>query len=139
MKKIIILALGAITMVSCGNTYKAQDAVLIDQNDSINYALGLVNGMSLYTQQISKLEEKEADKAVTEFMDALQRGWDGKVEERGEIDGVGHNISQAVKEFEKNGLAGNKSWTINEKIFFQGLVNGAYGDTTVLRSDAARL
>ena len=81
MKKIIILALGAITMVSCGNTYKAQDAVLIDQNDSINYALGLVNGMSLYMQQISKLEEKEADKAVTEFMDALQRGWDGKVEE----------------------------------------------------------
>ena len=72
MKKIIILALGAITMVSCGNTYKAQDAVLIDQNDSINYALGLVNGMSLYMQQISKLEEKEADKAVTEFMDALQ-------------------------------------------------------------------
>ena len=138
MKKIIILALGAITMVSCGNTYKAQDAVLIDQNDSINYALGLVNGMSLYTQQISKLEEKEADKAVTEFMDALQRGWDGKVEERGEIDGVGHNISQAVKEFEKNGLAGNKSWTINEKIFFQGLVNGVYGDTTVMKSDEAR-
>ena len=138
MKKIIILALGAITMVSCGNTYKAQEAVLIDQNDSINYALGLVNGMSLYTQQISKLEEKEADKAVTEFMDALQRGWDGKVEERGEIDGVGHNISQAVKEFEKNGLAGNKSWTINEKIFFQGLVNGVYGDTTVMKSDEAR-
>ena len=138
MKKIIILALGAITMVSCGNTYKAQDAVLIDQNDSINYALGLVNGMSLYMQQISKLEEKEADKAVTEFMDALQRGWDGKVEERGEIDGVGHNISQAVKEFEKNGLAGNKSWTINEKIFFQGLVNGVYGDTTVMKSDEAR-
>ena len=138
MKKIIILALGAITMVSCGNTYKAQDAVLIDQNDSINYALGLVNGMSLYMQQISKLEEKEADKAVTEFMDALQRGWDGKVEERGEIDGVGHNIAQAVKEFEKNGLAGNKSWTINEKIFFQGLVNGVYGDTTVMKSDAAR-
>ena len=138
MKKIIILALGAITMVSCGNTYKAQDAVLIDQNDSINYALGLVNGMSLYTQQISKLEEKEADKAVTEFMDALQRGWDGKVEERGEIDGVGHNISQAVKEFEKNGLAGNKSWTLNEKIFFQGLVNGVYGDTTVMKSDEAR-
>ena len=138
MKKIIILALGAITMVSCGNTYKAQDAVLIDQNDSINYALGLVNGMSLHMQQISKLDEKEADAAVTEFMDALQRGWDGKVEERGEIDGVGHNISQAVKEFEKNGLAGNKSWTINEKIFFQGLVNGVYGDTTVMKSDEAR-
>lgn len=138
MKKIIILALGAITMVSCGNTYKAQDAVLIDQNDSINYALGLVNGMSLYMQQISKLEEKEADKAVTEFMDALQRGWDGKVEERGEIDGIGHNIAQAVKEFEKNGLAGNKSWTLNEKIFFQGLVNGVYGDTTVMKSDEAR-
>lgn len=138
MKKLIILALGAITMVSCGNTYKAQDAVLNDANDSVNYALGLVNGMQLHMQSIQQLDEKEAEVAVTEFIDALQRGWDGKVEELDEISGIGKNIAHAIKGFEESGLAGNKNWALNEKMLFQGIVNGIYKDSTCMSMATAR-
>lgn len=138
MKKLFILALGAIAMISCGNSYKAQEATLIDTNDSINYALGLINGMGIHMQTLSSLDEKEAQKAITEFMDALQRGWDGKVEELDEIDGIAKNIGSAVKASEEKGLADNKAWTLNEKIFFQALVNGIYNDTTIMKIDFAR-
>lgn len=138
MKKLFILALGAIAMVSCGNSYKAQDATLIDTNDSINYALGLINGMSIQMQTLANLDEKEAQKAITEFMDALQRGWDGKAEELDEVAGIAQNIGHAIKASEEKGLADNSAWTLDEKVFFQGLVNGIYNDTTVMKVDFAR-
>ena len=138
MKKLIILALGAIAMVSCGNSYKAQDATLIDANDSVNYALGLTNGMQIRMQSLNSMDEKEADQAVTEFIDALQRGWDGKVEETDEITGVAMNIGHAIKASEEKGLADNPAWTLDEKVFFQALVNGIYNDTTVMKVDFAR-
>lgn len=138
MKKLFILALGAIAMISCGNSYKAQDATLIDTNDSINYALGLINGMSIHMQTLASLDEKESQKAITEFMDALQRGWDGKVEELDEVEGIAKNIGHAVKSSEEKGLADNSAWTLDEKIFFQALVNGINNDTTVMKIDFAR-
>lgn len=138
MKKTIIFALCAIAMVSCGNSYKAQDATLIDVNDSVNYALGFVNGSQIRMQYLAEADEKEAQKACTDFMDALQRGWDGKVAELTQVEEVGQNIGHSIKGAEKDGLAGNKSWTVNEKMFFQGLVNAIYKDTTVMSADFAR-
>jgi len=138
MKKLFILALGAIAMVSCGNSYKAQDAVLSNSVDSVNYALGLLNGQQLYMQTLSTLDEKEAKTAITEFMNALQRGWDGKVEEVDEITGIAQNIAYGVKDFEEKGLAGNEAWTLNEKLFWQGVVNGMYNDTTAMTAVEAR-
>ena len=135
MKKLSILAIFAMAMVSCGNTYTAKDAVLSDQTDSINYALGFVNGAMIKMQHFS---EDSSDVVIAEFMDALQRGYDGKVEELDEASSVGRNIGMAIKASEKTGLADNKAWTLNEKMFFQGLVNGLHGDTTVMTADAAR-
>jgi len=135
MKKLSILAIFAMAMVSCGNTYTAKDAVLSNQTDSINYALGFVNGAMIKMQHLS---EDSSDVVIAEFMDALQRGYDGKVEERSEVATVGRNIGMAIKASEKTGLADNKAWTLNEKIFFQGLVNGLYGDSVVMHPDTAR-
>ena len=135
MKKLSILAIFAMAMVSCGNTYTAKDAVLSDQTDSINYALGFVNGAMIKMQHFS---EDSSDVVIAEFMDALQRGYDGKVEELDEASSVGRNIGMAIKASEKTGLADNKAWTLNEKMFFQGLVNGLHDDTTVMTPDAAR-
>lgn len=135
MRKISILFVAALAMVSCGNTYKAQTPVLTDQNDSVNYALGLVNGAQLKMMQ---MQNDSSDKTIAEFMDALQRGYDGEVEELSEAASVGQNIGTAIKMSEKTGLADNPAWTLNEKIFFQGLVNGIYADTTVMLNDFAR-
>lgn len=135
MKKISILVIAAVAMISCGKTYTAQSVTLTNQNDSMNYALGLVNGSQMKQYQLRNDSSMET---VVEFMDALQRGYDGKVEQLGEVAAIGQNIGQAIKASEKTGLADNPAWTLNEKIFFQGLVNALYNDTTVMNAEAAR-
>lgn len=135
MKKLSIFAIAALAMVSCSNTYTAKDAVLTNQNDSLNYALGLVNGAQLKTYQLAN---DSSDAAVTEFIDALQQGYDGTVEQLDEIAQMGRNIGDAIKASEKVGLAENPTWTLNEEMFFQGLVNGLHGDTTVMSGATAR-
>ena len=77
MKKLCILAIAALALVACGKTYTAQTVVLENQNDSMNYALGLVNGSQIKMYQ---LRNDSSIETVNEFIDALQRGYDGKVE-----------------------------------------------------------
>ena len=135
MKKLSIVLFAAIAMVSCGNTYTAKKVNLGDINDSMNYALGVVNGAQL---KMMYMQEDSSDAVVNEFIAALERGYEGKVEELSEAAKIGQNIGQSIKASEKNGLADNKAWALNEELFFQGLVNGLYGDTTVMMSEDAR-
>ena len=135
MKKISILALAAMAMVSCANTYTAKDVALESQSDSVNYAVGYLNGSMIKAQQLA---EDSSETSVTEFIDALVRGYNTVEEAANEAAGVGKNIGSAIKGSEKTGLADNKAWTLNEKVFFQALVNGLYDDTTVMNIDTAR-
>lgn len=135
MKKLSILAFAALAMISCGNTYKAQQVALNDMNDSVNFALGFINGAQLKAYQMAA---DSSDAAIAEFIDALQRGYDGKVKELSPIAEVGQNIGQSIKSFETTGLAGQKAWPVNENILFQGLINGILGDTIMMHPDEAR-
>ena len=135
MKKLAIIIIAAMAMISCGNTYTGKTVELINQNDSMNYALGLVNGAQMKMYQLRNDSSLET---ITEFIDALQRGYDGKIEELSEAGSIGRNIGQAIKNAEKTGLADNPAWAINQKIFFQGLVNGLRHDTTVMKAEDAR-
>ncbi len=135
MKKVSILLIAAMAMISCGNTYQIEKVALTNQNDSMNYALGVVNGAQLKMYQLRNDSSMET---ITEFIDALQRGYDGDVEELSEAGNVGKNIGMAIKRAEETGLADNPAWAINQKVFFQGLVNGLRHDTTVMKVDDAR-
>ena len=135
MKKVSILLIAAIAMISCGTNYTGKTVVLTNQNDSMNYALGVVNGVQMKMYQ---LRNDSSIETVNEFINALQRGYDGKVAELSEAGNVGRSIGQAIKNAETNGLADNPAWSINQKIFFQGLVNGLHHDTTVMKADDAR-
>ena len=134
MKKISIVLLAALAMISCGNSYKAQDAQLNNQTDSVNYALGLLNGLQIKQYYLAK---DSSDEAVTEFIDALEEAYLDKEEELTELQKAGRQIGTTVKNFEKEGLAENPAWTLNEKIFFQGLVNALYEDNSVMDETAA--
>jgi FKBP-type peptidyl-prolyl cis-trans isomerase FklB len=94
-----------------------------------------VNGAQMKMYQLRNDSSLET---ITEFIDALQRGYDGKIEELSEAGSIGRNIGQAIKNAEKTGLADNPAWAINQKIFFQGLVNGLRHDTTVMKAEDAR-
>lgn len=134
MKKIGIIILAAMAMVSCGNTYKAQTIALENVNDSMNYALGVANGAQIKAYYLANDSSEEA---ITEFMDALCEAYAGK-EELSEAAAVGKNIGEAIKASEEKGLADNAAWQLNEKVFFQGLVNGLNGEDGVMTTDEAR-
>jgi FKBP-type peptidyl-prolyl cis-trans isomerase FklB len=135
MKKLSLLLLAALAMISCGNSYDAKQVVMVDMQDSINYALGLVNGAQI---KMMYLANDSSEEAVNEFIAALERGYNGTVEELSEAARVGKSIGSSIKQSEAIGLAGNDVWTLNEKLFFQGLVNGMHGDTKVMKVDFAR-
>ena len=132
MKKISIFFLAALAMVSCGNSYKAQDAQLNNETDSLNYALGLVNGLQLKQYYLAN---DSSDETVAEFIDALEAAYLGKEEKLNEIEQAGRQFGSSIKSFETKGLAEREGWTLNEKLFLQGLVNALYKDTTVMKED----
>jgi FKBP-type peptidyl-prolyl cis-trans isomerase FklB len=135
MKKLSIIILAAMAMISCGNTYTAQQAELSNVNDSMNFALGIANGAQIKAYY---LRNDSSAETVAEFIDALQAGYDGSVPELSEEARIGMNIGTSIAQSEKNGLADNPAWTLNEKLFFQGLVNGLEHDTTVMDAAQAR-
>lgn len=135
MKKISIILLVAFAMISCGNSYKAQKVTLENETDSVNYAIGLVNGLQIKNYYLAN---DSTDEAVAEFIDALDMAYLDKGEELSQIAEAGRQFGHSVKSMEKNGLAENKAWTVNEKVFFQGLVNAFYEDTTVMGASAAQ-
>lgn len=135
MKRISLFVMAAVAMISCSKTYEAKQVSLTSMNDSVNYALGLVNGAQMKAYQ---LRDDSSEATVTEFIEALERGYAGKVEELDEAASVGRNIGYAVKSFETKGLVENSAWPINEKVFFAGLVGGIKGDTTLMTAQVAR-
>ena len=135
MKKLSIVLLAAMAMISCGNSYKAQDVVMTNETDSINHALGLLTGLQI---KMYHLSNDSSDEAVTEFVDALEKAYLDQEEPLNEIEKNGRQFGLTIKSFEKDGLAGNKAWTLNEKIFFQGVVNALYEDTTIMKADNAQ-
>ena len=135
MKKISIFLLAALAMISCGNSYKAQEVKLTNGTDSINYAVGLLNGLQI---KMYYMANDSSDEAVAEFIDALDNAYMGKEEKLSEIAEAGRQFGASVKGFEKNGLAENPAWTVNEKLYFQGMVNAFFDDTTMMAADAAQ-
>ncbi len=134
MKKMSLLVLAALAMVSCGNTYQAKTVVLSTTADSLNYAWGHGYGDYLKNRYLAS---DSTNAYVDEMMEALERGYKGEVEKLDDVASVGKSIGEAVKASEKTGLADNKAWTLNEKMFLQGLVNGMDGDSTVMTLEAA--
>ncbi len=135
MKKIGMVGVAALAMVSGGNTYKARTIALESMNDSMNYALGLANGAQIRAYYLANDSSEEA---VVEFMDAMCEAYAGNEKEMSEAAQVGKNIGEAIKASEDKGLADNKAWQLNEKMLFQGLVNGLEGEDGVMTADEAR-
>lgn len=134
MKKMSIIAIAALAMISCGNTYTAKQVVLNDVQDSLNYAWGQGYGEYIHMRYLG---QDSLHEAIPEFIEALERGYNGKIEELSEVATIGQNIGQSIKENEKNGLANNAAWTLNEKLLFQGMINGMSEDTLVMTNEEA--
>ncbi len=98
MKKLSIVLLAALAMISCGNSYKAQDAVLTNETDSVNHALGVLNGLQI---KMYYLANDSSDEAVAEFIDALEKAYLDKEEKLSDIEKNARQFGASVKSFEK--------------------------------------
>ncbi len=134
MKKTLILVMAAMATMGCAKKYNAQDVIMVNQNDSVNYAIGLMWGQDIKMQFFAM---DSTDAPITIFMTALEKAYDAKGVEESEALVFGKNLGASIKMFEKEGLASNPAWTVNEQILLQGLVNGIYGDTMMIQSEAA--
>ena len=141
MKKFSILVIiAAVAMVSCSNTYEGKTVELTNANDSVNYALGLVNAHSIKMQQFRNVDSTDYKTAVTAFMDGLVKGYETpEEEEASEIKSVAENIGFAIKDMEKSGVANNSAWPLNEKLFLQGIVNAINGEFYEWNADSATM
>lgn len=136
MKKLsILLALSAMAMVSCQNAYEPKTVSLSSQEDSINYALGLSNGAQI---KMYYLYNDSSKQAINEFMDGLVRGYEGTNGQLTELQQVGINFGIGIQQMQKSGIINNAAWTLNQEIFFQGLINGIYQDTTMMTAGTAQ-
>ena len=135
MKKISIFLLAAMAMISCGNSYKAQNVTLNNETDSINYAVGLINGLQIKAYYLAK---DSSDEAVAEFIDAMEKSYLNKEEELSDVAQAARQFGSSVSMFKKEGLAGNKAWPFNGEIFLQALVNAFFEDTTVMNPNEAQ-
>lgn len=136
LKKITlpIIALCTLAMVAYAKKNQTEVLPLNTLNDSINYALGVLNGDQI---QMYYIKGDVSPIVINEFLDALQNGYNGTVEQLSESAKIGNNIGISIKNAKENGLANNPAWTINQKIFFQGLVNGMYQDSSMITAAEA--
>lgn len=136
MKKLSLVTLvAAVAMVSCSNSYDAKKVNLSSVTDSINYALGQVNGAQI---KMYYLRDDSSKTTVNQFVSALENAYQGKIKEEPQMVVTGKNIGGFVKNMETTGIAGIKEWTLNEKLMLQGLVNGIHHDTLVYKAEDAR-
>ena len=144
--KILWIILGLLVIIVGGGLFcffketnltikRTKCVTLNNVTDSINYAVGLLNGLQI---KMYYLANDSSDEAVSEFIDALENAYMGKEEKLSEIAEAGRQFAGSVKGFEKNGLAENPAWTVNEKMYFQGMVNALFDDVTMMSADDAQ-
>lgn len=129
-----IIALCTLAMVAYAKKPQTEVLTLNNLNDSINYALGMLNGDQI---QMYYLKGEATPIVINEFIDALQNGYDGTIEQLSNSAKIGKNIGISIKNAKEKGLADNPAWPINQKIFFQGLVNGLYQDSSMITAAEA--
>ena len=106
MKKISIIILAALTLISCGKTYQAREVAMNNETDSVNHALGLLNGLQI---KMYYLSNDSSDETIAEFIDALEAAYMGEEEELSEIAQSARQFAASIKGFETDGLADNKA------------------------------
>ncbi|HLP06216.1 MAG TPA: FKBP-type peptidyl-prolyl cis-trans isomerase N-terminal domain-containing protein [Paludibacter sp.] len=125
MKKQSILSLVALVaifaMTSC-NKYEGKTISLKNQNDSLNYTLGLANSQNIKQYYMQK---DSGDKPIVALMKALDKAYKGG--DKDEMYKLGLKIGNSFKQQKASGLMGDSTLAFNEDLVKQGLINALNG------------
>ena len=119
------LILAILSLASCGGNYKPQKANLKTQEDSLNYAMGLVISEDL---RMNTLQNDSTEKTITTLIKKIEKFY--KDNNNSQEYKAGLKIGNMMKEQKKTGLTGDSTLVFNEDLFNKGLIKGIKGDTT---------
>ncbi len=124
MKKLNIIVLAVLLSFSLSAlAQSSKTPVLKNRIDSLNYAFGLANGDGI---KMYYLQNDSTDERIKTFMKGVEAGMK-KNSKYPELEGIGTNIGQSLKEQKNGGLMGNDEWYVNIDLLKQGLINGIKG------------
>jgi hypothetical protein len=125
MKKQIltVVTLLAIFVMSSCNKFEAKEVKLNNQNDSLNYTLGLANGKGIKDYY---MKNDSSEKAMTSLIAALDKAFKGEGTED-EMYKLGLQIGNSFKQQKKQGLMGDSTLVFDAKLVKQGLLNSLKG------------
>lgn len=118
----ILACIAVFAMTSC-NKYEAKEVSLSNQNDSLNYALGLANGEGIKSYY---LHNDSTDKPIIALMKAIDEAYKAEVNSDAMYK-LGLQIGSSFKQQKKQGLMGDSTLVFNDKLVKQGLVNALNG------------
>ncbi|MDD3079835.1 MAG: FKBP-type peptidyl-prolyl cis-trans isomerase N-terminal domain-containing protein [Paludibacter sp.] len=114
----IIALVAAFVMSSC-NSYKAKEVKLSNENDSLNYTLGLANGDGIKNYY---LHNDSTDKPIVLLLKAIDEAYSSDKKED-EMYKLGMQIGNSLKKQKKSGLMGDSTLVFNQGLVEQGLIN----------------
>lgn len=129
MKKQYFLIMSLIVAIfglaSCGGNFKAKKANLKTQEDSLNYAMGLVISEDL---RMNALQNDSSEKSIATLVEKIEKFYNDKNNDK--VYKTGFKTGNLMKEQKKSGLIGDSTLIFNDELFKKGLVKGIEGDTT---------
>ncbi len=138
MKKLHLLSLAVISatliFASCSNGAKAKEVKLSNEMDSINYALGVINGEGI---KMSYFQNDSTGKGLSVFIKALEEEFNAS--KKDELFNYGKQIGSMLKQQKKSGLMYDSTIVFKEELIIQGIINGIKGFEEGLSSHDAQM
>ena len=128
----IVAMVAVFVMTSC-NKYEAKEVSLSNQNDSLNYALGMANGDGIKSYY---LQNDSTDQPILALMKALDEAYKSDAS-NDEMYKLGLQIGNSFSQQKQKGLMGDSTLIFDDKLVKQGLVNALNGFTEGMTSAQA--
>jgi len=128
----IVAMVAVFVMTSC-NKYEAKEVSLSNQNDSLNYALGMADGDGIKSYY---LQNDSTDQPILALMKALDEAYKSDASSD-EMYKLGVQIGNSFSQQKQKGLMGDSTLVFDEKLVKQGLVNALNGFTEGMTSAQA--
>ena len=128
----IVAMVAVFVMTSC-NKYEAKEVSLSNQNDSLNYALGMANGDGIKSYY---LQNDSTNQPILALMKALDEAYKSDAS-NDEMYKLGLQIGNSFSQQKQKGLMGDSTLIFDDKLVKQGLVNALNGFTEGMTSAQA--
>ncbi len=138
MKKQNFLTLAIMAAVvlftACGGGTGAKNVSLRTQADSLNYALGVVNGEGI---KASHFQNDSSAESLSKFVKAMDEAFNSKSKD--ELYEYGKNIGKMLKQQKKDGLDFDSTVVFNSNLVLQGVLNGLSDFQEGIRPEEAQV